>query len=68
MELSKRELEIARLCAAGKSAPEISAALGCTVSTVKTHLNRVYTKLGISGARAATKLMTVGWLLPKDAA
>ena len=51
--LSARELEVLRLVAAGKSNPEIGKELFVAASTVKTHLDRVYAKLGVSDRAAA---------------
>ncbi|MDQ5818434.1 MAG: LuxR C-terminal-related transcriptional regulator, partial [Actinomycetota bacterium] len=50
--LSERELEVLALIAAGKSNQEISAKLFVSTSTVKTHINRLYRKLG---ARSRTQ-------------
>jgi DNA-binding CsgD family transcriptional regulator len=47
--LSFRELQVARLAAAGRSNPEIGARLGIARETVKQTLRRVYRKLGAAG-------------------
>lgn len=52
-QLSSRELEILRSVAEGNSAAEIAAHLSLAESTVKTHLTRVYDKLGVSERAAA---------------
>jgi len=44
--LSERELDILRLIAAGRSNQEIADILVIAVSTVKTHINNLYGKLG----------------------
>jgi LuxR family transcriptional regulator, maltose regulon positive regulatory protein len=44
--LSERELDILRLIAAGRSNQEIAGILVIAVSTVKTHINNLYGKLG----------------------
>jgi LuxR family maltose regulon positive regulatory protein len=44
--LSKRELDILRLIATGRSNQEIAEVLVVAVSTVKTHINNLYGKLG----------------------
>jgi LuxR family maltose regulon positive regulatory protein len=44
--LSERELEVLALVAAGKSNGEIASSLFVSLSTVKTHINNLYRKLG----------------------
>lgn len=46
--LSERELEILRLIAAGRSNQEIAETLVIAISTVKSHINNLYGKLGTS--------------------
>jgi DNA-binding CsgD family transcriptional regulator len=56
-ELTSREREIATLAAGGNSNREIADALTVSVRTVETHLQRAYTKLGVtSRAGLATVL------------
>jgi LuxR family maltose regulon positive regulatory protein len=50
--LSERELEVLALVAAGRSNREIAAKLFVSTSTVKTHIHRLYRKLG---ARSRTQ-------------
>jgi LuxR family maltose regulon positive regulatory protein len=45
--LSKRELEVLRLLAAGMSNPEIADELFIAVSTVRSHCKSIYGKLGV---------------------
>ena len=45
--LSERELEILRLISTGRSNQEIAELLVITLSTVKTHVNRLYNKMGV---------------------
>ena len=46
--LSEREREIVRLIIEGKTNNDIGETLFISVNTVKTHIKRIYTKLGIS--------------------
>lgn len=48
--LSPRELEVLQLLAAGQANKEIARALGVSPNTVKTHLARLFEKLG-AGSR-----------------
>jgi LuxR family maltose regulon positive regulatory protein len=50
--LTEREMEVLALIAAGESNQEIAAKLFVSTSTVKTHINRLYRKLG---ARSRTQ-------------
>jgi two-component system NarL family response regulator len=47
-ELSERELEVLRTMAQGMSNQEIGAALNIGESTVKSHVNRILSKLGVN--------------------
>ncbi|MBJ7330734.1 MAG: GAF domain-containing protein [Solirubrobacteraceae bacterium] len=49
--LSPRELEVLRLAAEGRSGPEIARQLVVSPSTIKTHFEHIYEKLGV-GDRA----------------
>ena len=51
--LTPREDEILRMTADGMSAPDIARELHLGATTVKTHLQRVYEKLGVSDRAAA---------------
>jgi LuxR family maltose regulon positive regulatory protein len=51
--LTDRELEVLRLIAAGRSNAEIAQALVVAVSTVKTHVNRIFGKLGATSRTQA---------------
>ncbi len=51
--LSPRELEILRHIAAGRSAPEIGRRIHLAPATVKSHLQSLYEKLGVSDRAAA---------------
>jgi DNA-binding NarL/FixJ family response regulator len=52
--LSRRELEVLRLVAKGKSNREIAADLVISEHTVARHLQNIYAKLGLSSRAAAT--------------
>jgi two-component system, NarL family, nitrate/nitrite response regulator NarL len=52
MVLTAREAQTMRLTADGLSAPEIASALGIGTTTVRTHLERVYRKLGVTDRAA----------------
>jgi len=51
--LSKRELEVLRLIADGLSNQEIAEHLIVGKSTVKTHINRIFGKLGATSRKQA---------------
>ena len=51
--LSPRETEVLRWMTQGKSNPEIAEILAIGVGTVKTHLERIYDKLGVDHRYAA---------------
>ena len=51
--LTEREQEVLRLTADGLSGPEIGRELHLSPATVKTHLQHVYEKLGVSDRAAA---------------
>jgi two-component system nitrate/nitrite response regulator NarL len=59
--LTERELQIVKHLASGESAAEIANDLDLAASTVKTHLARIYDKLGVSErAAAVAKAMRLG--------
>jgi two-component system, NarL family, nitrate/nitrite response regulator NarL len=51
--LTARELEILALAAQGSSTPEIAGRLHLSAATVKTHLQNVYEKLGVTDRTSA---------------
>jgi two-component system, NarL family, nitrate/nitrite response regulator NarL len=51
--LTRRESEILRLIADGKSLPQIAKELFLALTTVKTHVQHLYDKLGVSDRAAA---------------
>ena len=56
--LSNRELEVLRLLGTDLSGPDIARQLSVSLSTVRTHTNRIYTKLGVNNRRAAVRRAT----------
>ena len=52
-DLTARELEVLTLIAGGASGPAIAQQLNLSPSTIKTHLQRMCDKLGVSGQAAA---------------
>jgi DNA-binding CsgD family transcriptional regulator len=59
--LSPRELEVLRLAAEGRSGPEIARRLFVSPSTVKTHFEHIYEKLGVGDrAGAVAHALRVG--------
>ncbi len=61
--LTPRELDVLRLVSSGRSNKQIATALGIGESTVKTHLLRVFEKLGVADrTRAVTRAMELGLL------
>jgi DNA-binding CsgD family transcriptional regulator len=51
--LSEREAEVLYWVAAGKSSPVISIILGIRHDTVRAHLKRIFTKLGVENRLSA---------------
>lgn len=61
--LSPREHEVLNMIAAGKSIPAVAAELYLAPSTVKTHVQRLYDKLGVGDrAAAVAQAMRLGLL------
>lgn len=54
LELTKREVEVVRAMARGKSSRQIAEALHLSERTVRNHLQNVYTKLQVNGRAQAT--------------
>ena len=53
-DLTSRELDVLRLIVAGKSNKEIGNQLHISEATVKTHINNLLGKLGVSDRTQAT--------------
>jgi LuxR family maltose regulon positive regulatory protein len=53
--LSERELEVLRLLGTELSGPEIARTLVVSLSTLRTHTQNIYSKLGVNNRRAAVR-------------
>jgi DNA-binding CsgD family transcriptional regulator len=53
VQLTARQLDVLELAAAGNTTAEIAAALGLSSSTVRTHFDHLYEKLGVAERAAA---------------
>ena len=61
--LTDRELDVLRLVAEGLSRQEIAARLVLSLSTVKTHVRNIYSKLGVNNKmQAVAKARALGFL------
>jgi putative nucleotidyltransferase with HDIG domain len=61
--LSKRETMVLRELARGKVYKQIGTELGLAASTVRSHLHRVYEKLGVADrAQAVLRATEMGWI------
>jgi len=54
--LTQKETEILQLISEGKSNKEIASSLFVELSTVKTHINKIYSKIGASNRKEAQSL------------
>jgi DNA-binding NarL/FixJ family response regulator len=64
VELSRREIEVLRLVARGRTNAEIGRQLFISEATVKTHLLRAFGKLGVSDRTAAVTAALERGILP----
>jgi DNA-binding NarL/FixJ family response regulator len=65
--LTKRELEVLRLLAQGQTNQEIAQGLVVSPLTVKTHVQRIIAKLGVSDrTQAAVRAAELGLLAPES--
>ncbi len=64
--LTERELDVVRLVARGRTNTEIAATLVVSQATVKTHVNRIFTKLGLRVARVQLVVLAYecGFVVP----
>jgi LuxR family maltose regulon positive regulatory protein len=53
--LSERELEVLRLLGTELNGPEIAHQLTVSLSTLRTHTQNIYSKLGVNNRRAAVR-------------
>ena len=53
--LSERELDVLRLLATDLDGPEIARHLVVSLSTVRTHTQNIFNKLGVNNRRAAVR-------------
>jgi LuxR family maltose regulon positive regulatory protein len=53
--LSERELEVLKLLRSELSGPEIARGIVVSLSTVRTHTQNIYAKLGVTNRRAAVR-------------
>lgn len=65
--LTKREREILRLVADGRSNADLARMLWVTEQTVKFHLSNIYRKLGVSNRTEASRWAQLHGLLPRGA-
>jgi RNA polymerase sigma factor (sigma-70 family) len=66
-QLTERELEVLKLAAKGMSNREIAQGLGISVRTVQTHLNNVFSKIGVgSRTEAVIYALRKGWITLED--
>jgi NarL family two-component system response regulator LiaR len=65
--LTRREVEVLRLIATGRTNQQIARSLLVSVSTVKTHVHTIISKLGVSDrVQAAVKAIELGLLDDQD--
>jgi DNA-binding NarL/FixJ family response regulator len=63
VRLTRREYDVVRLVADGRSNDEIGGALGIGAKTVETHLARLFERIGVaSRTELATRAVREGWL------
>jgi NarL family two-component system response regulator LiaR len=67
-QLSKREVEVLRALASGRSNKEIASALGIGEETVKTHVSNILSKLHLADRTQAATYGLQKRLVPLDEA
>jgi DNA-binding CsgD family transcriptional regulator len=58
--LTRRQAEVLRLVALGRSTPQVAARLNITVATTRKHLEHVYARLGVTSRAAAVATAWAG--------
>ncbi|QGH69731.1 LuxR family transcriptional regulator [Pseudactinotalea sp. HY158] len=66
VRLSRRELEVARLVAEGRTNAEVATALFISPRTVTSHLDHVYQRLGLGSRAALTRYLADSGLLGRS--
>ena len=59
IQFTKREMDVAKLCSAGKINKEIADELGISVRTVESHKNNIFKKLGINNTVELVQYMNM---------
>jgi DNA-binding CsgD family transcriptional regulator len=66
--LSRREIDVLKLVAEGRTTSEIAARLFISAKTADHHIQHIYTKIGVSNRAAATRWAVRHELVPNDGA
>ncbi len=65
--LSRREIDVLRLVAAGRTSGEIATELFISARTAEHHVQNIYTKIGVSNRAAATRWAVTHGVVERDA-
>ncbi len=65
-KLTAKELQVLEMIHAGKSNKEIAAVNFVELTTVKTHVNNLYTKLAVNDRRSASKIYALHTIAAKS--
>ncbi|TCC02803.1 LuxR C-terminal-related transcriptional regulator [Kribbella soli] len=66
--LTRREIDVLKLVAEGRTTSEIAARLFISAKTADHHIQHIYTKIGVSNRSAATRWAVRHQLVPNDSA
>jgi len=66
--LSRREIDVLKLVAGGRTTSEIAAQLFISAKTADHHIQHIYTKIGVSNRAAATRWAVRHEMVPNDTA